>query len=59
MLNLVSFRSFPSSGTSYAAYVEALKAGIGIRHGAVLKIWGKAEEEEENGKKWCWQDIAA
>jgi uncharacterized protein (DUF1330 family) len=44
MLDLVSFLPFASSGASYAAYVEALKAGIGTRHGAVLKIWGKAEE---------------
>jgi uncharacterized protein (DUF1330 family) len=37
---------------SYAAYVEALKAGTGTKHGAILKIWGEAEE-----RRGEWEEV--
>ncbi|KAE9362782.1 hypothetical protein N431DRAFT_475621 [Stipitochalara longipes BDJ] len=56
MLNLVSFQPFESCRKSYAEYVDALKAGIGTRHGACLKVWGDAGVEEK-GVVGEWEEV--
>jgi hypothetical protein len=43
MLNLVSFHPFAQAKTSYAAYVEAFKVGMGAKRGGEVKIIGDTD----------------
>lgn len=43
MLNFVSFHPFVQAKTSYAAYIEAFKAGVGAKRGGEVKIIGETD----------------
>ncbi|TAQ86802.1 hypothetical protein B7494_g4866 [Chlorociboria aeruginascens] len=47
MLNSISFRPFATARRSYAAYIEAFKAGIGSKRGGAVKMIGETAEPVE------------
>jgi len=47
MLNFLSFHPFPQARTSYSAYIEAFKAGMGSKRGGAVKIIGETVEMGE------------